>query len=123
RLALGDFQAAETALRRETELHPDSANAQNTLGVALVSQAKHAAALAAFLAALRIEPAHAEARRNAAVARSQVVWELISRCRWDEAGPHIAALRAGVREGTLAASPFTMIAVSPSAEEQRLCAE
>src|ERR1043165_8874449 len=114
RLALGDFQAAESALRRETELHPESANAQNTLGVALVRQAKHEQALAAFLAALRIEPTHAEARRNAAVARSQLVWNLISLCRWDEARPHVAALRAGVRDGTLGASPFTMIAVSPS---------
>jgi predicted O-linked N-acetylglucosamine transferase (SPINDLY family) len=123
RLALGDFPGAEAALRRETELYPQSANAQNTLGVALVRQGKHEQALAAFLAALRIEPAHAEARRNAGVARSQRVWDLISRCRWDEAGPSIAAMRAGVRDGTLAASPFTMIAVSPSAEELRRCAE
>ena len=123
RLALGDFQAAETALRRETELHPESANAHNTLGVALVRQRKHEQALAAFLAALSIEPAHAEARRNASVARGQLAWNLISLCRWDEARPHIAALRAGVRDGTLAAAPFTMIAVSSSAEEQRRCAE
>src|SRR5256885_1591616 len=65
RLALGDFPGAETALRRETELYPDSANAHNTLGVTLVRQGKHEQALAAFLAALRIDPAHAEARRNA----------------------------------------------------------
>ena len=123
RLALGDFSGAEAALRRETELYPDFANAHNTLGVALVQQAKHEQALAAFLAALRSEPAHDEARRNAAVARGQLVWNLISLCRWDEAGPHIAAMRAGVRDGTFAASPFTMIAVSPSAEEQRRCAE
>lgn len=122
RLALGDFAGAEAALRREIELHPESANAHNTLGVALVRQGKHEQALAAFLAALRIDPAHAEARRNGAVARSQLVWDLISLCRWDEAAPHIAALRAGVRQGTLAASPFTMIAVSPSAEEQLRCA-
>src|SRR5262245_30618676 len=60
-LALGDFAAAEAALRREAELHPDSANARNTLGVALVNQAKQEPALAAFLAALRIDPRHAEA--------------------------------------------------------------
>ena len=123
RLALGDFPGAEAALRRETRLHPHSANAHNTLGVALVHQAKHEEALAAFLAALRIEPAHAEARRNADVARGQLAWHLISLCRWDEARPHIAALRAGVRDGTLAAAPFTMIAVSASPEEQRRCAE
>src|SRR5262249_10994248 len=65
-LALGDFAAAEAALRREAALHPASANACNTLGVALVNQAKQEPALAAFLAALRIDPRHAEAHQNAA---------------------------------------------------------
>ena len=153
RLALGDSAGAESALRRETERHPDFAAAHNTLGVALVNQARHEAALAAFLAALRIDPGHAEAHHNAAgvlwtlgrtaqaadhfrdalqakpdLARlpyflSQLVWSEITLCRWADAGPHIAALRAGVGEDTIAATPFTMIAVSPSAEEQRRCAE
>jgi len=65
-LALGDPARAEQVLRAEVAHYPQSANAHNTLGVALVSQAKQAAALAAFRAALDLEPAHAEANANAA---------------------------------------------------------
>src|SRR5689334_7339339 len=65
-LALGDPARAEQVLRAEVAHYPQSANAHNTLGVALVSQAKQAAALAAFRAALDLEPAHVEANANAA---------------------------------------------------------
>ena len=65
-LALGDPAQAERVLRAEAEQHPESANAHNTLGVALVNQAKHAEALAAFRASLALEAAHAEANANAA---------------------------------------------------------
>jgi len=41
-LALGDAAGAERVLRRETATYPDSANAHNTLGVALVNQARNA---------------------------------------------------------------------------------
>ena len=65
-LALGDAARAEQVLRAETEEYPQSANAHNTLGVALVNQDKHAEALAAFRASLSLEAAHAEASANAA---------------------------------------------------------
>ncbi|HYR34159.1 MAG TPA: tetratricopeptide repeat protein [Burkholderiales bacterium] len=65
-LALGDPAQAERVLRAEAEEHPQFANAHNTLGVALVHQAKNEAALAAFRAVLELEPAHAEANANAA---------------------------------------------------------
>ena len=65
-LALGDAPRAEQVLRAEVAQYPQSANAHNTLGVALVNQAKQAAALAAFRAALDLDPAHAEANANAA---------------------------------------------------------
>lgn len=153
RLALSDFPGAESALRRETARFPDFAAAHNTLGVALVSQGRRSDALAAFLAAVQADPRHVEARQNAAgvlwtlgrgaeaaehlqhalrlkpeLAKapyflSQLVWTEISLCRWADAEPRIAALRAGVRDGALAATPFTMIGVSPSADEQRRCAE
>lgn len=64
-LALGDYVRAEQALRRETHAYPDSANAHNTLGVALVNQGKNQEALGAFRAALRLDPGHAEANSNA----------------------------------------------------------
>lgn len=64
-LALGDFARAEQALRRETRAYPDSANAHNTLGVALVDQSRNEEALAAFVAALRLDANHGEANNNA----------------------------------------------------------
>jgi predicted O-linked N-acetylglucosamine transferase (SPINDLY family) len=64
-LALGDFARAEQALRRETQAHPDFANAHNTLGVALVNQSRNEEALAAFVAALRLDAGHGEASSNA----------------------------------------------------------
>jgi predicted O-linked N-acetylglucosamine transferase (SPINDLY family) len=64
-LALGDYALAEAALRREARDYPDSANARNTLGVALVSQSRHEEALSALLDALRIAPDHVEANSNA----------------------------------------------------------
>lgn len=64
-LALGDFRRAEEALRRETAAHPESANAHNTLGVALINQGRNLEALAAFAAALRADALHAEAANNA----------------------------------------------------------
>jgi predicted O-linked N-acetylglucosamine transferase (SPINDLY family) len=63
-LALGDFARAEEALRRETGAYPESANAHNALGVALVSQGSKAQALTAFFAALRADALHAEAANN-----------------------------------------------------------
>jgi predicted O-linked N-acetylglucosamine transferase (SPINDLY family) len=65
RLALGDLARAEQAFRRETQAHPDYANAHNALGVALVNQSKHEQALAAFAAAVKLDPKHAEAAANA----------------------------------------------------------
>src|SRR5688572_9560800 len=64
-LALGDYARAEQALRLEARDYPDSANAHNTLGVALVSQSRHEEALSALLEALRIDPHHVEANSNA----------------------------------------------------------
>jgi protein O-GlcNAc transferase len=183
-LALGEFGSAEEALQREVRAHPDFADAHNTLGVALVNQGRQEQALAAFLAALRIDQRHAEANNNAAnalceLSRSEeaipylrraveakpgladahhnlglamqslqrheeaiasfaravaiapqmpyalgsLVRSEIAICRWQDAEPHIAALRAQLREGAVPAVPFTVLAVSPSPEEQRRCAE
>ena len=65
-LAVGEAARAEGVLRAETQAYPESANAHNTLGVALVNQDKHTEALAAFRASLSLEAAHAEANANAA---------------------------------------------------------
>lgn len=183
-LALGDYARAEEALRREARDYPDSANARNTLGVALIGQSRHEEALAALLDALRIDPGHVEANSNAGgvlhklgrdeealtylrralaaqpdlvdanynlglalrtlerheeavgcFARlmtlaprtpyllSALVWSELFTCNWPTAAQHIRALREQVREGRVPASPFTLLAVSDSPDEQRRCAE
>src|SRR6267142_1501003 len=101
-LALGDLRGAEAALRRECAAYPGFADAHNALGVALVNQSRNEDALAAFLDALRVDPQHVEANNNAA---------------------DVAALRKQVREGNVAAAPFTLITASDSPGEQRASAE
>ena len=64
-LALGDLRGAEAALRRECAAYPESADAHNVLGVALINQSRRDDALAAFQAALRVDPDHVEANNNA----------------------------------------------------------
>ena len=71
-LGLGDFAAAELALRREIALHPDMAEAYNTLGVALVNQSRLEEALAAFREAAALAPHLAEASNNLANVLSQL---------------------------------------------------
>ena len=183
-LALGDFAAAEAALAREAAAYPESANAQNALGIALVNQGRQEAAAAAFLAAARIDPRHPEASANAGnalrvlgrheeaiphlqravelrpdladshyllgallqwlqrhdeaipcfhaalaaaprqpYALSSLVASEIALCRWQDAAPHIAALRAQALAGAVPEQPFTLLAVSPSPAEHRQCAE
>jgi len=63
-LALGELAAAEQALRRETKAHPGFADAHNTLGVALVNQARQEEAAASFRATLALAPQHVEANNN-----------------------------------------------------------
>src|SRR3954452_3237306 len=63
---LGDLDGAESSLRRETQAYPESASAWNTLGTVLAARERKEDALAAFQAALRLDPAHAEAGVNAA---------------------------------------------------------
>jgi predicted O-linked N-acetylglucosamine transferase (SPINDLY family) len=183
-LALGDFARAEQAFRRETQAHPDYANAHNALGAALASQGKEADGLAAFAAAARLEPGHAEANNNAGsalralgrpqealpyldralaanpgladahrnrglvlhalrrydeaaesfrrvlelapqtpYALSSLVWAELFACDWRELPRHVAALRQSVREGRVAAAPFTVVAVPSSPAEQLQCAQ
>jgi protein O-GlcNAc transferase len=64
-LALGDLARAEEALRHEARVYPESANAHNTLGVALARQSRNDEALAEFFAAIRLEEGHGEANNNA----------------------------------------------------------
>jgi len=89
-LALGELAKAEEALRREVGAHPDYANAHNTLGVALANQQRHEAALESFLAALRLDPNHAEAGSNAATAHYNLGMALRALKRHEEAAASFA---------------------------------
>jgi predicted O-linked N-acetylglucosamine transferase (SPINDLY family) len=51
------------------------------------------------------------------------LWNEIAICRWDKLAARVEALRAQVRSRSNVVEPFTFLAVSHSAEEQRLCAE
>lgn len=87
-LALGEHARAADVLAAEVAAYPDLVNAHNALGVARVRQGRREEALAAFVAAARLDPASSEASTNA----GGVLAEL---GRHDEAIPFLeAAARA-----------------------------
>jgi spermidine synthase len=65
------FREAEPMLRMAVELLPDSAEAQNDLGVTLASMGRIDDALAHFDRAVALKPDFAEAQRNLAIAQGQ----------------------------------------------------
>jgi Flp pilus assembly protein TadD len=65
------FSEAEPLLRMAGDLLPDSAEAQNDLGVTLASMGRVADALPHFDRAVALKPDFAEAQRNLAIAQSQ----------------------------------------------------
>ena len=71
-LSLGDFGAAEAALRAEIRAYPERVNAYNALGVALIRQGKRDAALAVFLEAAQRDPQSPEAANNVANALGEL---------------------------------------------------
>jgi predicted O-linked N-acetylglucosamine transferase (SPINDLY family) len=114
--ALGRRGEALEHLRRAVELDPRLADAHHNLGLALRELQRHEEAAASFARALALAP-------RMPYALSDLVRSEIAMCRWDAAEPHVAALRAQVREGEVPAMPFDLVAVSPAPEEQRRCAE
>ena len=64
RLSLGDYEGAETALRRAIELSPNDPQSEALLGWALMLQAKYDDALLTFQQVLMREPTNALARIN-----------------------------------------------------------
>ena len=65
------FSEAEPLLRMAVELLPDSAEAQNDLGVTLASMGRIDDALSHFDRAVALKPDFAEAQRNLAIAQGQ----------------------------------------------------
>jgi len=117
--ALGDLGRNEEALpylQKVIEANPELADAHHNLGMALQRLKRHEEAVASLEEALRLAP-------RMAYTLSSLVWNELAICKWDGLAAHVDALRTQVRRGEIAAEPFVLIAVSPSAEEHRLCAE
>ena len=116
---LGDLGRREEALphlQRAVELDPALADAHYNLGVLLHGVKRHEEAIASLEHALRLAPA-------STYALSHLVWNEMAICRWEGFAARVEALRAQVRANSNAVEPFTFVAVSHSAQEQRLCAE
>ena len=113
---LGRAEEAIPYLRRAIEINPELADAHQNLGLVLHSLQRHEEAAASFARAVELAP-------RMPYALSNLVRSTIAACRWQDAAPRIAALRSQVREGQVPATPFVVVTVSPSPEEQQRCAE
>jgi predicted O-linked N-acetylglucosamine transferase (SPINDLY family) len=116
---LGDLGRGAEALphlQQAVALDPGLADARYNLGVLLHGQKRHEEAIDSLEQALRLAPAMT-------YALSHLVWNELAICRWEKLPARIEALRAQVRSAGNVVEPFTFLAVSHSAEEQRLCAE
>lgn len=113
---LGRFEEVVSYLQRALEADPHQADTHYNLGVAYQSMKRHDEAIASLRQALSLAP-------HKPYALGYLVWSELAICRWGELAANVESLRSQVRERGIAAAPFAFLAVSPSAEEQRLCAE
>jgi protein O-GlcNAc transferase len=103
-------------LQRAVGAQPGLADAHQNLGLVLHALRRYEEAVASFRQVIALAP-------RTPYALGSLVWAELFACDWREIGPHIAALREQVRTGEVAAAPFTLLATSDSAAEQRRCAE
>jgi predicted O-linked N-acetylglucosamine transferase (SPINDLY family) len=116
---LGDLGRGAEALphlQRAVALDPGLADAHYNLGALLHGLKRHEEAISSLEQALRLAPA-------TTYALGHLAWNEMAICRWEGLAARVEALRAQVRARSTAVEPFTFVAVSHSAEEQRLCAE
>ena len=113
---LGRNEEALPYLQKVIEANPGLADARHNLGMLLQKLKRHAEAVPSLEAALRLAP-------RAPYTLGSLVWNQLAICQWDGLPAHIDALRSQVRRGEIPAEPFVLVAVLPSPEEQRLCAE
>ena len=112
---LGRYEEAIPYLRRAIEAQPGLADAHHNLGLAFQALKRHDEARASLLTALELAP-------QSAYTLGYVLWNEMSVCRWRGLDARVAALRSQIWERSVPAAPFTFLAVSRSAEEQRHCA-
>jgi protein O-GlcNAc transferase len=113
---LGRNEEALPYLQKVIDANPGLADARHNLGMLLQKLKRHEQAAASLEEALRLAP-------RAAYTLSSLVWNELAICKWEGLTPHVDALRSEVRRGEIPAEPFVLVAVSPSPEEQRLCAQ
>ena len=113
---LGRTEEAIPYLEKAIAAQPDLADAHHNLGMIYQSLKRHEQAAASLERALALAP-------EASYTLSYLVGSELALCRWERIEPRIAALREQVRGRGIAAAPFIFVAVSPSPEEQRRCAE
>jgi protein O-GlcNAc transferase len=113
---LGRNEEALPYLQKVIDANPGLADARHNLGMLLQKLKRHEQAAASLEEALRLAP-------RAAYTLSSLVWNELAICKWEGLTPHVDALRSQVRRGEIPAEPFVLVAVSPSPEEQRLCAQ
>jgi protein O-GlcNAc transferase len=113
---LGRNEEALPYLQKVIDANAGLADARHNLGMLLQKLKRHEQAAASLQEALRLAP-------RAAYTLSSLVWNELAICKWEGLTPHVDALRSQVRRGEIAAEPFVLVAVSPSPEEQRLCAQ
>lgn len=102
--------------QRALALKPDNAGALHNLGLLLQNLGRHREAIDCFQRALSFEPD----RDYTLSALAASEW---AACVWENVDARVEALRKSVREQRSVVDPFTFLAVSQDAGEQRLCAE
>ena len=112
---LGRHLEALPHLQRAVEIKPQLAESHHNLGMLLQRLKRHEEAADALEQALQLAP-------RMTYTLSHLAWNELAACRWQRLPARIEALRAQLRDGA-PVEPFTLVAVSESAEEQRLCAE
>jgi predicted O-linked N-acetylglucosamine transferase (SPINDLY family) len=113
---LGRHEEALPYLRKVIEVDPKHAEAHHNLGMLYQSLKRHEEAAVSLQEARRLAPAMT-------YTLSYLLWNKLSVCDWRGLGTDISELRRQVSGQGSVQDPFTLLAVSPSAEEQRLCAE
>jgi protein O-GlcNAc transferase len=113
---LGRNEEALPYLQKVIDANPGLADARHNFGMLLQKLKRHEEAAASLEEALRLAP-------RAGYTLSSLVWNELAICKWEGLTPQVDALRSEVRRGEIPAEPFVLVAVSPSPEEQRLCAQ
>jgi protein O-GlcNAc transferase len=110
----GRFGEAAACFERAVALDAASSEARHNLGIALGSLSRQDESIACFREALAIEPGRKYTDGALLSSKLQI-------CSWDALDAETAAVKDGLRRGTISTEPWALLAMSEDAEEQRLC--